>query len=109
MADLSTYLTCRGRCEVEAESGAYVGRARPGRASGYTVPYVAGGTGGDSLVWQEPTPPEPGTRARVPSQVPAHLHPGLVRARPVCASLVGHGQPVAQGRSGPDPTWRSTA
>ncbi len=46
--DLPTYLTCRGRCEVEAESVAYVVAAARGLdASGYTFAYVAGWAGGD--------------------------------------------------------------
>jgi hypothetical protein len=46
--DLPTYLTCRGRCEVEAESIAYVVAAAHGLdASGYTFAYVAGWAGGD--------------------------------------------------------------
>ncbi len=46
--DLPTYLTCRGRCEVEAESVAYVVAAAHGLdASGYTFAYVAGWSGGD--------------------------------------------------------------
>jgi len=48
LADLPTYLTCRGRCEVEAESVAYVVAAAHGLdASGYTFAYVAGWAGGD--------------------------------------------------------------
>jgi len=48
VADLSTYLTCRGRFEVEAESVAYVVAAAHGLdASGYTFAYVAGWAGGD--------------------------------------------------------------
>ena len=48
LADLPTYLTCRGRCEVEAESVAYVVAAAHGLdASGYTFAYLAGWTGGD--------------------------------------------------------------
>jgi len=46
--DLPTYLTCRGRCEVEAESVAYVVAAAHGLdASGYTFAYVAGWAAGD--------------------------------------------------------------
>jgi len=46
--DLPTYLTCRGRCEVEAESVAYVVAAAHGLdASGYTFAYVASWAGGD--------------------------------------------------------------
>ncbi len=46
--DLPTYATCRGRCEVEAESVAYVVAAAYGLdASGYTFAYVAGWAGGD--------------------------------------------------------------
>ena len=46
--DLPTYLTCRGRCEVEAESVAYVVAAAHGLdASGYTFAYVAGWAGTD--------------------------------------------------------------
>jgi len=46
VADLSTYLTCRGRCEVEAESVAYVVAAARGLdASGYTFAYLAGWAG----------------------------------------------------------------
>ncbi len=46
--DEPTYLTCRGRCEVEAESVAYVVVAANGLdASGYTFAYVAGWAGGD--------------------------------------------------------------
>jgi len=48
VADLPTYATCRGRCEVEAESVAYVVAAAHGLdASGYTFAYVAGWAGGD--------------------------------------------------------------
>jgi len=48
VADLPTYLNCRGRCEVEAESVAYVVAAAHGLdASGYTFAYVAGWAGGD--------------------------------------------------------------
>jgi len=48
VADLPTYLTCRGRCEVEAESIAYVVAAAHGLdASGYTFAYLAGWAGGD--------------------------------------------------------------
>ncbi len=48
VTDLPTYLTCRGRCEVEAESVAYVVAAVHGLdASGYTFAYVAGWAGGD--------------------------------------------------------------
>ncbi len=48
VTDLPTYLTCRGRCEVEAESVAYVVAAAHGLdASGYTFAYVAGWAGGD--------------------------------------------------------------
>ena len=48
VVDLSTYATCRGRCEVEAESVAYVVAAAHGLdASGYTFAYVAGWAGGD--------------------------------------------------------------
>jgi len=52
--DLPTYLTCRGRCEVEAESVAYVVAAAHGMdASGYSFAYVAGWAGGDlSMVRQ---------------------------------------------------------
>ena len=46
--DLPTYLTCRGRYEVEAESVAYVvAAAHDLDASGYTFAYVAGWAGGD--------------------------------------------------------------
>ena len=46
--DVPTYLTCRGRCEVEAESVAYVVAAAYGLdASGYSFAYVAGWAGGD--------------------------------------------------------------
>jgi len=46
--DLPTYATCRGRCEVEAESVAYVVAAAHGLdASGYTFAYVAGWARGD--------------------------------------------------------------
>jgi len=48
VTDLPTYLTCRGRCEVEAESVAYVVAAAHGLdASGYSFAYVAGWAGGD--------------------------------------------------------------
>jgi len=48
VTDLPTYLTCRGRCEVEAESVAYVVAAAHGLdASGYTFAYVAGWAGPD--------------------------------------------------------------
>jgi len=48
VSDLPTYATCRGRCEVEAESVAYVVAAAHGLdASGYTFAYVAGWSGPD--------------------------------------------------------------
>ncbi len=48
VAALPTYATCRGRCEVEAESVAYVVTAAAGMdASGYTFAYVAQWAGGD--------------------------------------------------------------
>lgn len=41
-------VTCRGRCEVEAESVAYVVTAAQGLGAGaYTFGYVAGWAGGD--------------------------------------------------------------
>lgn len=54
MSDLPTYVTCRGRYEVEAESVAYVVAASVGLdTAGYTFAYVAGWAGGDlSLVWR---------------------------------------------------------
>jgi len=51
IGDLPTYATCRGRCEVEAESIAYVVAAAHGLdASGYSFAYVAGWAGGDLSV-----------------------------------------------------------
>jgi antirestriction protein ArdC len=52
--DLPTYLTCRGRCEIEAESVAYVVAASVGLdTSGYSFAYVAGWAGGEvSIVRQ---------------------------------------------------------
>ena len=51
VADLPTYATCRGRCEVEAESIAYVVATAQGmHASGYSFAYVAGWAGGDLSV-----------------------------------------------------------
>ncbi len=48
VADLPTYATCRGRCEVEAESAAYVVAAAHGLdTGGYTFAYVAGWAGTD--------------------------------------------------------------
>jgi len=48
VTDLPTYATCRGRCEVEAESIAYVVAAAHGLdAGGYSFAYVAGWAGGD--------------------------------------------------------------
>ena len=48
VTDRPTYLTCRGRCEVEAESVAYVVAASVGLdTAGYTFAYVAGWAGGD--------------------------------------------------------------
>jgi len=54
VGDLPTYATCRGRCEVEAESVAYVVAAAHGLdAGGYSFAYVAGWAGGDlSIVRQ---------------------------------------------------------
>jgi len=54
VGDLPTYATCRGRCEVEAESVAYVVATAQGmHASGYSFAYVAGWAGGDlSMVRQ---------------------------------------------------------
>jgi len=47
--NLPTYATCRGRCEVEAESVAYVVTASAGMdASGYSFAYVAQWAGGDT-------------------------------------------------------------
>jgi len=51
VGDLPTYATCRGRCEVEAESIAYVVATAQGmHASGYSFAYVAGWAGGDLSV-----------------------------------------------------------
>jgi len=51
VGDVPTYATCRGRCEVEAESVAYVVAAAHGMdASGYSFAYVAGWAGGDLSV-----------------------------------------------------------
>jgi len=48
VADLPTYATCRGRCEVEAESVAYIVTAAAGMdPAGYTFAYVAHWAGGD--------------------------------------------------------------
>jgi antirestriction protein ArdC len=48
VADLATYAICRGQCETEAESVAYIVAAAHGLdASGYTFAYVAGWAGGD--------------------------------------------------------------
>ena len=48
VADLPTYTLCRGRCEVEAESVAYVVGAAAGMdTAGYSFAYVAGWAGGD--------------------------------------------------------------
>jgi len=48
VGDLPTYATCRGRCEVEAESIAYVVATAQGMdASGYSFAYVAGWAGPD--------------------------------------------------------------
>ncbi len=48
VADLPTYTTCRGRCEVEAESVAYIVTAAAGMdPAGYTFAYVAHWAGGD--------------------------------------------------------------
>ncbi len=54
VGDLPTYATCRGRCEVEAESIAYVVATAQGmHASGYSFAYVAGWAGPDlSIVRQ---------------------------------------------------------
>lgn len=42
------YLECRGRCEVEAESVAYVVSGKTGLPTdGYSFPYIAGWSGGD--------------------------------------------------------------
>ncbi len=46
--DLPTYLTCRGRCEVEAESVAYIVTGAHGLdASSYTFGHVTGWAGGN--------------------------------------------------------------
>jgi len=51
VGDLPTYATCRGRCEVEAESVAYVVATAQGmHASGYSFAYIAGWAGGDLSV-----------------------------------------------------------
>ncbi len=51
VGDLPTYAICRGRCEVEAESVAYVVATAQGmHASGYSFAYVAGWAGPDLSV-----------------------------------------------------------
>lgn len=48
VTDLPTYLVCRDRCEIEAESVAYVVSAAAGLdASGYTFAYIVGWSGGN--------------------------------------------------------------
>ncbi len=54
VGDLPTYATCRGRCEVEAESIAYVVATAQGmHAGGYSFAYVAGWAGGDLSMVRE--------------------------------------------------------
>jgi len=54
VTDLPTYATCRGRCEVEAESVAYIVTAAHGLdAGGYTFAYVATWAGGDPATVQD--------------------------------------------------------
>jgi len=98
VGDLPTYATCRGRCEVEAESIADVVAAAHGLdASGYSSAYAAGWAGGDLTHVRQAaetvtkaartilghcsvdtaTAPEPGTWARRragPRCPPADLH-----------------------------------
>ncbi len=60
VADLPTYATCRGRCEVEAESVAYIVTAAAGMdAAGYTFAYVAHWAGGTWPPSARPPKPSP--------------------------------------------------
>ena len=75
VADLPTYVTCRGRCEVEAD--AYVVAAAHGLdASGYTFAYVAGWAGGDLTLGHRGIWPVDAQRVRRCAGGMAHLERG---------------------------------
>ena len=78
--DLPTYLTCRGRCEIEAESVAYVVAAAHGLdASGYTFAYVAG--------WPGETCPASGRPPRPSRRPPGRSSPAAATRTPLSDDL----------------------
>jgi len=87
VGDLPTYATCRGRCEVEAESVAYVVATAQGmHASGYSFAYVAGWAGGDLSVVRQAADTVNQTARRILAPLDAapgeqeHVQAGSTRA-----------------------------
>jgi len=87
VGDLPTYATCRGRCEVEAESVAYVVATAQGMyASGYSFAYVAGWAGGDLSVVRQAGETVTKTARRILARLDAaageqeHVQAGSTRA-----------------------------
>jgi hypothetical protein len=79
VADLGEYGRCRGVCEVEAESVAYIVAAASGMATdGYSLPYVASWAAGDAGKVRE-------TASRV-----------VATARQILAGLEAAASPVAE-------------
>jgi len=91
--DYATSWTCRGQAEVEAESIAYLVTAQAGLdTTGYSVPYLAGWSGGDiDLLRESMTRVVNVARAISPAVVeatPAALRTGSVTSQSVSTSLV---------------------
>jgi len=87
VGDLPTYATCRGRCEVEAESVAYVVATAQGMdASGYSFAYVAGWAGPDLSVVRQAADTVTQTARRILARLDAapgeqeHVQAGSTRA-----------------------------
>jgi len=89
VADLPTYATCRGRCEVEAESIAYVVATAQGmHASGYSFAYVAGWAGPDLSVVRQAADTVTQTARRILTLLDAAAAAGQDSTQPYGARAV---------------------
>lgn len=90
VGDLSTYRTCRGRCEVEAESVAYVVAVSVGLdAAGYPfayVAYVASWTGGEPALVRQAAETVTTAGRTILGRARPHQHPHSRRVTSVATS-----------------------